>query len=66
MVIRTYKTGLPKCYYENLVKCVNNQFSYLHYDEEMCIELLERLQKYVDKKLETRDFQKKITKTRHG
>jgi len=64
--LRLYKSGLPKCYYENLVKCVNKQFYYLHYDEEMCIDLLERTKKYIDKKLQDKDFSKKKSKTVHG
>ena len=64
--LQTYKSGLPKCYYGNVKKCIDNQFSYLGGNEELCIDLLGRVQNYIDKKLETKQFTKKKTKTRHG
>jgi len=66
MDIRIYKSGLPMCYYENVMKTINNQFSYLNGDPELCEELLLRVQKYIEKKLETKEFEKKAQKTRHG
>jgi len=66
MSLRRYKSGLPICYYENVTKVIDNQFSYLVYNPELYEELLLRVQKYIEKKLETKEFEKKAQKTRHG